>query len=57
MFVYYEKTNRELNRISIYECRCGERLRAKADGPTKETCYIWQKKPAGRRHVLREVSA
>ena len=33
--VYYEKTKRELNRIRIYECRCDERLRAKAEGSTR----------------------
>ncbi len=31
--VYHEKTNRELNRIHIYECRCDERLR-KTEGST-----------------------
>jgi hypothetical protein len=37
-FVYYEEIKeikRELNRILIYECRCNERLRAKAEGCTR----------------------
>ena len=33
--VYYEKINRELKRILIYECRCNERLKAKAEGSTR----------------------
>ena len=32
VFVYYEETKRELKRILIYECRCNERLKAKAEG-------------------------
>jgi len=35
--VYYGETNRELNRILIYECRCNERLKAKAEGSTRLT--------------------
>jgi len=31
-FVYYMK--RDLKRILIYECRCNERLKAKAEGST-----------------------
>ena len=30
--VYYESIKRELNRRLIYECRCDERLKAKAEG-------------------------
>ena len=33
--VYYEEMKRELNSILIYECRCNERLRAKAEGSTR----------------------
>ena len=29
-FVYYEETNRELQRILLYECRCNERLQRNA---------------------------
>jgi hypothetical protein len=34
LVVYYKEIKRELNRILIYECRCDERLRAKAEGST-----------------------
>ncbi len=34
-YVYYEETKRELKRILIYECRCNERLKAKAEGSTR----------------------
>jgi hypothetical protein len=33
--VYYEAIQRELNRRLIYECRCDERLKAKAEGSTR----------------------
>jgi hypothetical protein len=33
--VYYETIKRELNRTLIYECRCDERLKAKAEGSTR----------------------
>jgi hypothetical protein len=33
--VYYEAIKRELNRRLIYECRCDERLKAKAEGSTR----------------------
>jgi hypothetical protein len=33
--VYYETIKRELNRSLIYECRCDERLKAKAEGSTR----------------------
>jgi hypothetical protein len=39
--VYYEEMKRELNSILIYECRCNERLRAKAEGSTRLTCMLW----------------
>ena len=32
--VYYETITRELNKRLIYECRCDERLKAKAEGST-----------------------
>jgi hypothetical protein len=35
IFVYYEETKRELNRILIYECRCDETLRSKPEGSTR----------------------
>ena len=35
MFVYYEEIKREVDRILIYECRCNERLKAKAEGSTR----------------------
>ena len=34
-FVYYEATKRELNRRRMCECRCDERLKAKAEGTTR----------------------
>jgi hypothetical protein len=34
-FVYYESIKRELNIRLIYECRCDERLKAKAEGSTR----------------------
>jgi hypothetical protein len=34
-FVYYESIKRELNIRLMYECRCDERLRAKAEGSTR----------------------
>ena len=33
--VYHEETKREQKRIQIYECRCNERLNAKAEGSTR----------------------
>jgi hypothetical protein len=33
--VYYEARKRELNRRLLYECRCDERLKAKAQGSTR----------------------
>jgi hypothetical protein len=33
--VYYESIKRELNIRIIYECRCDERLKAKAEGSTR----------------------
>ncbi len=33
--VYYESIKRELNRKLMYECRCDERLKAKAEGSTR----------------------
>ncbi len=33
--VYYETMKRELNKRLIYECRCGERLKAKAERSTR----------------------
>jgi hypothetical protein len=33
--VYHESIKRELNRRLIYECRCDERLKAKAEGSTR----------------------
>jgi hypothetical protein len=35
--VYYEETKRGLKRILSYECRCNERLKAKAGGSTRLT--------------------
>jgi hypothetical protein len=35
--VCYETIKRELNRRLIYECRCDERLKAKAEGSTRLT--------------------
>ncbi len=32
IIVYYETIKRELNRRIIYECRCDERLKTKAEG-------------------------
>jgi hypothetical protein len=37
MFVYCETIKRELNRRLIYECRCDERRKAKAEGFTRLT--------------------
>ncbi len=37
LFVYYEEIKRELNRRLMYEYRCDERLRAKAEGSTRLT--------------------
>jgi hypothetical protein len=35
VFVYYESINRELYRRPMYECRCDERLKTKAEGSTR----------------------
>jgi hypothetical protein len=37
LFVDYETIKRKLNRKLIYECRCDERLKAKAEGSTRLT--------------------
>jgi len=34
LVVYYESIKRELQRRPIYECRCDERLKTKAEGST-----------------------
>ena len=34
IFVYYDETNRDLQRILIYECRCNERMNGKVEGST-----------------------
>ena len=34
VFVYYEYTKRELQRIHTYVCRCNERLKTKTEGST-----------------------
>jgi hypothetical protein len=34
-FVYDEEIKRESKRRPIYECRCDERLKGKAEGPTR----------------------
>jgi hypothetical protein len=47
LFVYYETINRELHRRHIYECRCDERLKTKAEGFTRRSY-------AGLRGGLRE---
>jgi hypothetical protein len=35
LFVYYEVIKGDLNRRLIYECRCDERLKTKAEGSTR----------------------
>ena len=40
LFVYYEEIKRQLKRILIYERRCNERLKAKAEGSTR-LGYTW----------------
>ena len=37
LVVYYEAIKRALNRRLIHECRCGERLNAKAERSTRLT--------------------
>ncbi len=37
IFVYHETIKRDLNRRLIYECRCGERQKAKTEGSTRLT--------------------
>jgi hypothetical protein len=37
IFVYYETIKPELNKRLVYECQCGERLKAKAEGSTRLT--------------------
>ncbi len=37
IFFYYEVIKREINRRLIYECRCDERLKDKAEGSTRLT--------------------
>ena len=40
LLAYYESIKRDLQRRLIYECRCDERLKAKAEGSTLLT-YTW----------------
>ena len=35
LYVYYESIKRELKTRPRYECRCDERLKAKAEGSTR----------------------
>jgi hypothetical protein len=35
LLAYYESIKRDLQRRLIYECRCDERLKAKAEGSTR----------------------
>ena len=37
LFLFIEEIKRELKGILIYECRCNERLKAKAEGSTRLT--------------------
>jgi hypothetical protein len=37
LFTSYEAIKQEPKRRPIYECRCDERLKAKAEGPTRLT--------------------
>ena len=37
-FVYYESIKRELKIKPIYECRCDERLKTKAEESTRLAC-------------------
>jgi hypothetical protein len=39
-FVYYESMKRELKTRPIYECRCDERLKTKAEESTR-LAYTW----------------
>ena len=38
IIVYYEEIKQELKRILVHECRCNERLKAKAEGSTRLAC-------------------
>jgi hypothetical protein len=39
--VYYESMNRELKTRPIYDCRCDERLKTKAEESTRLTYTGW----------------
>ena len=40
--VSYDSIKRKLNRRLIYECRCDERLKAKAEGSTRLAYTGWR---------------
>ena len=56
LFVYYETIKREVNKRLIYECRCDERLKAKAEGSTCLASTIFLLISTGRRCHAREVN-
>ena len=54
--IYYESIKRKLNRRLVLECRCDERLKAKAEGSTRLTytgwrCYSKEKTRSGGENV------
>ena len=53
--VYYQEIQRELKRILIYECRCNEGLKAKAEGST-HLAYTVRKLSADDETLRREIS-
>ena len=43
-FAYNESIKREVKRRPIYECRCDERLKTKAEGSNKEIFFFFVEK-------------
>ena len=53
---YYESINRELQRRPIFECRCDERLKTKAEGSTRLTYAQWVTRGTGTTKDRDEVN-
>jgi hypothetical protein len=47
--VYYESIKRELETRPVYECRCDERLKTKAEESTRLAHTGWAKNEVGKK--------
>jgi hypothetical protein len=52
LVVYYQSTKRKLNKRLILECRCDERLKAKAEGSTRLAYLHWRKQGENKKLAI-----